>query len=541
MTMSPAVALFDAFPDLVLELGRDGTILTLAGGSALPELRLPLNAVGMALSRVYPQPIASLVSRLTRRAITSRESCESNFVHLSARYEVRVSARSADHALCIIRSLSEKIGAPEDPAASGQFAHIDRREFSHHLMESISTASLSGRSVAVAIVHVEGLAEIAKLLDFGVAANVMTMALQRLAEEIRPPDSTHWFLGQLADDELAVLVASTERDIIESRVLQVCEQMGKPVPLGDAIFQLKACAGVAILGQDASSGPALLQRARTATVEARRSELSSVSFFSDTMKLRSLTRIDVAVELREAIANGEIGLHYRGRHELASGRLVALVGYLQWIHPLRGVIRPAQFLPAAAATGLSTALSRSLLECLRRDFQIYRPLLAPNVRISYGALRHHVLDAGFSEDIGAMVRSHALPAECLEIRISERSYVAKEKCEWRYFTDMGVQIVVDEVGRKMSSIDRLARAPISGLQLDRACAAARETDNAADRVGGAVLGVARALGLTPITTAVDNRHQRDALLALGWTHGSGDFFAPLAELGAPISGKSIQT
>jgi EAL domain-containing protein (putative c-di-GMP-specific phosphodiesterase class I) len=152
-----------------------------------------------------------------------------------------------------------------------------------------------------------------------------------------------------------------------------------------------------------------------------------------------------------------------------------------------------------------------------------------------------VLDAVFSQDISSLIQSDALPAEFLEIRISERSYVAKGSYEWRYFTKMGVQIVVDEVGRKVLSIDRLARAPISGLQLDRACAAARETDPAAGRVGDAVLAVARALGLTPITTAVDNERQRDALLALGWTHGTGDYFAPVSELVTRATGQSLKT
>jgi EAL domain-containing protein (putative c-di-GMP-specific phosphodiesterase class I) len=90
---------------------------------------------------------------------------------------------------------------------------------------------------------------------------------------------------------------------------------------------------------------------------------------------------------------------------------------------------------------------------------------------------------------------------------------------------LGVQIVVDEVGRGFaSSLDRLARAPIWGLQLDRAWAKALRVDDVALKVCKAGISAAVALGLTPIATGVDDAAQRDALVALGCRHGSGDLF-----------------
>jgi EAL domain-containing protein (putative c-di-GMP-specific phosphodiesterase class I) len=114
--------------------------------------------------------------------------------------------------------------------------------------------------------------------------------------------------------------------------------------------------------------------------------------------------------------------------------------------------------------------------------------------------------------------------ERLELRISERTYLTRDIAEWQSLADRGVQFVVDEVGRKMSSIERLARAPLSALQLDRACAGAVAQDPTAAKVGRAVASVARALGLIPIATAVDSAVQRRTLLELGYTQGIGDVF-----------------
>jgi predicted signal transduction protein with EAL and GGDEF domain len=515
----------DAYPDLVIELKRDGTILTHFGGADLKALRLPPEATGQALSAVYPPAVATTLKQLARRCIVSRDACQSHFVHLNSRYEARLSARSSDRALCIIRALS-----PTSESAGA----FNRREFRQRLVDSIATASLSGRPLALALIHVEGLEEIRQLMDASVSEQVIATALRSLAEDSGTSAPVPWFVGLYADSEVAVVVNSDERDAVESRVSTVCDRLRMPAIIGDASFHLRPCAGVAILGQDATTEQSLIDNARIAAIESRRSQACAVSFFSDTMQLRALTRLDVALELRQAIANGEIGLRYRRRHDLASGRLVALVGYVQWDHPMRGALPPTEFLPIAAATGLSTALSRSILTRLQEDFQRLRVRMDAGVRLSYGALRHHVLDAAFFSDVDAMVNAQGLPAESLEIRISERSYVAKENRVWRHFTDRGVQVVVDEVGRKLSSIDRLARAPISALQLDRQCAADMATDPAAEAVGRAVLAVAQALRLTPITPGVDNEQQRRRLLALGWTQGSGDLFADAAVV-APVS------
>ena len=110
--------------------------------------------------------------------------------------------------------------------------------------------------------------------------------------------------------------------------------MREPITIGDAEFRLTPYAGASILGVDASSPRVLLDHARAAAAEARRAVSRDVFFFSDTMQLKSLARIDIAGELREAIASHAIRLRYVGRHDLRTGRRVAWVGYVRWLHPL---------------------------------------------------------------------------------------------------------------------------------------------------------------------------------------------------------------
>ncbi|HEY5102426.1 MAG TPA: EAL domain-containing protein, partial [Steroidobacteraceae bacterium] len=101
---------------------------------------------------------------------------------------------------------------------------------------------------------------------------------------------------------------------------------------------------------------------------------------------------------------------------------------------------------------------------------------------------------------------------------------AQDASVWQSLAKLGVQLIVDEVGRQMSSLELLARAPLSGLQLDRSWVTALAYDAVSLKVCRAAIGVARALNLTAIGTGVDDARQRDLLLDLGCHEGLGDLY-----------------
>ena len=538
-------SLSDALPDLVVMVQRDGVILSHMGGRGVAALAVPRGAVGLRLGAIFPESIAACIKQAVRRAIAQRATLDTSFTVAELRYEMRTAAQGPDRALCVIRAAgaggaggaggaTDEAGGPDDLAQS----RFDRRGFLRRFHDTLSEAVIQERPAALALIHLDGLADIERAFDAKISEQVLSSAILRLPQEVshrKNDNELGEYLGQLSADILALVMASANRDAIETCVSRVCASLGEPVPIGDASFQLTPYAGVSILGQDGSSPRGLLDKARSACAEARRSNSSQVFFFSDSLRLRSLQRLDIAWEMRDAIANRDIRLRYGGRHELASGRLVAHVGYLKWTHRLRGELTPGEFLGVAETTGLASALSRALLAGLREDFAAMGATLPPDVRLSFGALRHHLLQDDFVDDIGRFLAEGGMPASRLELRIAERTFASMNASICQSLGKLGVQIVVDEVGRGFaSSLDRLARAPIWGLQLDRAWTTALRADDVALKVCKAGISAAVALGLTPIATGVDDAAQRDALVALGCRHGSGDLFGRSAEFDTAI-------
>ena len=525
----PAAALLELLPDLVLLIQRDGKILAHAGGSQVAELRPTADSGKTLASLAWSAATAELLKLLTRRSIAQRAPLEARFQEASRTYEVRVSAQGPDRAVAVIRAALP--GAAEDTTeATGERPRpeLDRRGFLRRFKESMSVAALREKSLAIAVLYIDGIPDIAQIIAARVSEQIMSVAILRLLAEAGETCGTQpkWYLGQLGENVLAMVLDTSDRATVDACVSQVCASLREPITAGGTEFQLKPYAGVAILGLDAASPKMLLDHARAAAAEARRAASGDVFFHSDTMQLRSLARLDIAHELREAIANRDIRFRYVGRHDLRTGGLLAGVGYLRWDHPLRGEIRPTEFLRVAESTGLALELSRSALETLCEDFARFSPSWDSSVRISFGPLRDHLFHQNFLSDI-APVLDGRIPAERLELRVAEKAFVARDTGHLRSLQQRGVQLVVDEVARDMGSIASLARAPIWGLQLDRAWVTAWSTDDVARKVCRAGINLASALGLTPIAPGIDDSRLCDVFLEMGCRFGSGDLYPPL--------------
>ena len=526
-------SLIRALPDLVIGVRRDGVVLALNAGHGVGELKPTGESVGKNIHEIWPEHVAELVKQLTRKAISTRTTAEAKFHDRGREYEVRASPQGPDRAICIIRpSAADNLADTVNASGEQLSPQIDRRGFLKRFKESTAMAALREKPLAVAVIHVEGLAEIAQAIAPKLSEQIMTAAVLRLAANSpgsgnRPP----WYLGQLSDSLLSLVLESADRESIEACVEQTCKSLCEPVLLAGDVYQLTPSAGVAILGQDASSAKALLDHARAAVNEARRSGGGRIRFFTDTLKLESLARLDITRELHNAIANREIQLKYVGRHDLATGRLVAWVGYLRWQHPLQGEIRPAEFLRVAETTGLGTTLSRAAMKWLQEDFVALSRRSEPDVRISFGALRHHLSHEEFVEDFQRFLATGVIPPERLELRISERNLTVRQPADLKPLAAAGVQLIVDEVGRGAMPLEWLARAPLHGMQLDRAWALASRKHKVALKVCRAGIALAQALDLVPMATGIDDAEQRNSLARLGCQQGSGDLY-PHVALGA---------
>ncbi len=526
MSINADKQFIESMPDLVMSVSRDGTIMSYGGGRAVPRLVPRAGSAGESLGAVWPGAAAQVVRQLIRKAIAARGTLEMTFMDEGQGYRACVTPEGPDRAVCVVRRelLQEIVDATPSPTGSFPRPYLDRRGFIRQFQETVAKSILTERPAALIAIHLEGVEEIAKI-DTKIGEQVVTAALMRISSD-SPRASLGMCLciGQLSESQLAFLVSTEDRSHIEHFSREILSALAAPFLIELESFQLSCYSGVAVLRRDANSSKELLDCVRIALGEARRSAANRPRFFSDTMKLASRSRLDIAKELRDAISTQAVQTRCVGRHDLETGRLIALVAYARWVHPLRGEISPAEFLGVADATGEALVLSKAILKSIGLDFERLAATLESGVRFSYGPLRRHLAHADFVKDVATFLAAGPVTAAQFEVRIAEGTFVSLPESVCDRLEALGVQIVIDEVGRGMGSINRLARSPLWGMQLDRGWVESIRTEDLARRVCQAGIAAATALGIEPIATGVDCEAQRLALLEVGCRFGSGDLY-----------------
>jgi c-di-GMP-specific phosphodiesterase len=519
-------SLIDSLPDLVLALSRDGILLSHGGGRALPLLAPREPCAGKRLESVFPKPVAGALLHLVRKSLAARTALETDLSEANHTYRARVTPQGPTRALCIL-SAGVAPGESEDAASASAVLRgplLDRRSFMRRFQETLSLCVLTEKPLAVAVMHLDGIENLARI-GARQAEQIVTAAVFKLLQGLSTEGLAQCAcLGQLSESQLAFVITTSDRRAIEAFIAEAAQQVRTPSNVAGLQVELTPHAGVAVLDQDGSSALGLLDNARIAAGEARNSGKTRVRFFSDSVKMKSLSRLDIGRELRSAIEERAIGMRYVGRHDLRTGLLVARLAYIRWIHPLRGEVSPKEFLGVADATGAAVALSRAALQRLGADFAEMRRDTAPDVRLSFGPLRHHLLHEDFLADIDGFLASGVVAPGRLEIRIPESLIAVLSPGFCAPLVARGVQFVVDEVGRGLGSLEQLARAPLWGLQLDRAWVEAIQVDEIALRLCRAGIAAASGLGVAPIAVGVDDAAMRRALLSLGCHYGSGDLY-----------------
>jgi predicted signal transduction protein with EAL and GGDEF domain len=522
-------SLIQALPELVAFVRRDGTVVRELGGRRL-GLTIDGGLVGKTLNDLWPESVAALLLQLIRRALRDRGTSDANFSSGDRQYEARIAAHGRDRVLCIIRDAAapEHSNSHEDVRGSHR-GGIERRELFARLSQSVADARLRERRLAVCLVHFQGMGELGGILDYGIVDQMAGTQLQRVSTMLA--DGPIGYAGRLVENELLVVVEQFEdREAIRDLAHELLKVLAEPVAVGDATFTVTPSAGLALLGDDGSDARQLLENSRSAMLEARRSGPKFARFYSDDLRVRSLARLDIEHELRDAITQDQLALRYAARHCLETGQLVAVHAYLRWPHPARGEVAAAEFLPIAESTGLATPLSRWALSRFQRDMPVLRAAGADRIRFSFGALRSHLSSGVLKSDVEALFASGAVTPADFELRISERvlAGLADPGPTLRPLVDLGVTLTIDEFGRGFTSLPRLARLPISAIQLDRRLALAAAADPVARRAATAVLAVAQALEIIPMSAGIDDEAQRQLFKSLGCAQGLGDAFGALS-------------
>ncbi|MBX3286349.1 MAG: EAL domain-containing protein [Actinobacteria bacterium] len=372
-------------------------------------------------------------------------------------------------------------------------------------------------------------------LGHSVGDQLLVAFADRLLAAVDPGDTVARFGG----DEFVVLLEDVSDP---SRPVDVAERIRASLeqPFGTDAGQdvyLTASMGLAV-ASDHVSGDGWLRDADAAMYRAKERGRNRLELFDSAMRDAAVIRLQVENDLRRAVDRDELTVHYQPIVDLRSGRVVGAEALVRWLHPVRGLLQPDDFILVAEETGTIESIGSHVLDRAvgelsevvgRRGLTGFRL----GVNLSARQLDH----GGLDELVVDVCRRHGWPLGDLLLEITETVLTDEPVAPLDVLgriRDLGVDLAIDDFGTGHSSLTRLGRMPVNQVKIDRSFVAAIDRgDERLVRIVDAVVAVASALDLRTCAEGVETQAQLDYLRRIRCDLAQGYFFAkplPLDEL-----------
>lgn len=337
----------------------------------------------------------------------------------------------------------------------------------------------------------------------------------RLSAVLRQGDT----LARFGADEFIVLLPDTgsaqDAEIVAHKLLTA---LHPPFSLRQG-GQLHASAsiGVALYPRDGQSSEELLRHADLAMQRAKRAGRNGLRFFDPSLNAQQLGRLGLEYELRQAIAAGQLELHYQPQVSLKQQRITGVEALLRWNHPRHGQLTPNHFIALAEESDLIVELSAWVLDTALAQLAAWQRRGQVGLRMSLNLSARDFAQADLPERVSASLAAHQLAPSGLEIEITESTMmedVDEAAARVAALRKLGVGVSIDDFGTGYSSLAYLQRFPISGLKIDRSFVRDLR-DGASNPIIGAITGIARGFGLHVVAEGVEAAEQARLLARMG--------------------------
>ena len=389
----------------------------------------------------------------------------------------------------------------------------------------LSRSSLNGGTVAVLVLGLDRFRIVNESLGHGAGDELLRLVGERLLGSVRPGDTA----ARIGGDEFAVLYElGLTRDVapVADRITQALS--GKFVVGGQDVF-LTASMGVA-LGSGEETVPAdLLRDAAAAMMSAKAKGRGRYEIYSAFMGRLAAPGLAAENDLRSAIGDSQLLVYYQPKIDLGSGNVVGAEALVRWLHPERGLIQPADFIPLAEETGLVLPLGEWVFAQACRDVQVWRDDeemrdLVVSVNLSPNQLAQPDLVERFQrilQDTGA-------DPSRVEIEITETALMQDAQFATRVLEELrglGLRLAADDFGTGYSSLAYLRRFPLDLLKVDRSFVDGIGRDAEDTAIAAAVVHLAHVLGLQAVAEGVETREQLSKLHEFGCDQAQGFYWS----------------
>ena len=521
--------LLNALPDTFVVLGADDEITDFIPGKFDRPLPQPKEGEIFA-SDFLPENVSKAWRRASRFVSEQGQATRIEFAigknekkagHYEARFLPYVDRRT----LVLISEITDRKLAEQRIRRLAFFDTLtglpNRQAFRLQLSGMLDEANEAGERVAVLYIDLDNFKRINDTLGHSIGDGVLDTIAKRLAGSIRnsardsEDEDAPAGVARLGGDEFACAITGFEDDQVLSTIAErIGDQLRESLPYQGHEFVVTPSIGVSVYPDDGDNVEDLLKNADVAMYQAKDAGRDTVCFYSGTMSIRSLHGLALEQDLRKAIDNDELELHYQPKLELATGKLVGAEALVRWRGKDGKYIPPGSFIPMAEENGLIIPLGDVVLQKACRQAHDWDQKYANSPRIAVNISSQQFYQSDLQKTVmKALFEAGAKPS-LLQLELTESILmrdVEKTIATLEYLKNTGITLAMDDFGTGYSSLSYLKRFPIDDLKIDRSFVMDLEASNDGATICAAIIAMARQLGLTVIAEGVETVEQVEFL------------------------------
>jgi diguanylate cyclase (GGDEF)-like protein/PAS domain S-box-containing protein len=406
----------------------------------------------------------------------------------------------------------------------------------------MASARRGARGFAIIYLDLDGFKLVNDTLGHAAGDQVLIEVARRLEPLLRVGDT----LARLGGDEFALLCEEVGDEEVRRIADRVIESMAKPIDVQGRAITQAASIGVALYSADSSptDPDQMLGEADLAMYRAKAAGKSRYALFESWMREGDTDRTGLERQLRAALGEGEIIVHYQPEVDLHSGEITGAEALVRWQHPERGLLEPAQFLFVAESSDLISEIDDLVMRAACHQAARWREELPDGERftVSVNISERRLADPGLSGKIAQAIADAQLPASSLCLEIAERAVMDRRASALSAFPDLeelGIRLLIDDFGIAISSFGSLKRLPrLNAIKIDASFIVGLGRSREDSAGVAAIVGLAHGLGLTAMAEGIEREEQLRELQALHCDGGQGYYFArpqPPVALGELLS------
>ncbi len=430
----------------------------------------------------------------------------------------------------IFRTLRDSVAAAETSARLAEKMQVlarsdvvtglhNRAGLNHFLVERLASLG-PDENMALFWFDLDKFKEVNDTLGHQTGDRVLCEVAQRLRSQSKQ-DSV---IGRFGGDEFILACSVRDRREAETIALGLLGEVTRPLRIDENRLEIGCSMGIAIQPDDGADIEQLMQGADLALYHAKVNGRNQASFFDPSMTRDLVRRREIEAELRIAVQRDELSIFFQPIVDLATGKIRTFEALVRWFHPVKGELRPDEFIPVAEETGAIVTLGNWITAQAARA-AVQWP---DDVTVAVNLSPVQIKAPGAAMGILNALREAKLPPHRLELEITETVLLDHSKNTEDFMAELsaaGVKFALDDFGTGYSSLGYLNKYPFSKIKVDRSFVSGANAGKKSEAIIRAVSEMATTLDMQIVAEGIETIEQVNSVRAAGCTLGQGYYFS----------------